>query len=74
MMYYLIQKNGNVTGTSGWSSPSMNDLRSFFDVSEDDDNTGECTTTGQCQQMYPGATDCRNDLGGVCYCGSQPCN
>lgn len=36
---------------------------------------GECTTTSQCKLIYGGeANDCKNSLGGVCYCGSTPCS
>ncbi|MEM9694800.1 MAG: carbohydrate-binding domain-containing protein, partial [Myxococcota bacterium] len=36
---------------------------------------GECTTTGQCKQMYgPEATDCWNGGGGVCLCGDIECS
>jgi hypothetical protein len=34
----------------------------------------ECTTTDSCKARYPGATDCRNHEGGVCYCGASRCS
>jgi hypothetical protein len=34
---------------------------------------GECSSTAGCQQLYDGATDCRNSEGGVCYCGNAVC-
>jgi len=34
-----------------------------------DDFQGECRTTNQCKGMYTNAFDCRNNEGGVCYCG-----
>mmetsp|Transcript_14999 Transcript_14999/g.24808 ORF Transcript_14999/g.24808 Transcript_14999/m.24808 type:complete len:295 (-) Transcript_14999:417-1301(-) len=35
------------------------------------DHQGECTSTGQCQNMYSGAYDCKNSEGGVCFCGNN---
>jgi len=32
---------------------------------------GECTSTSQCKNMYPGSDDCKNSHGGVCYTGSE---
>jgi len=34
---------------------------------------GDCKFTSQCKQMYDGATDCKNNLGGICYCGNEVC-
>lgn len=47
-----------------------------YDASLDDDprQIGECSTTPQCKSLYGNeATDCRNDLGGLCYCDDVAC-
>lgn len=40
---------------------------------DSEDFQGQCVDTVGCQGLYSGATDCRNSLGGVCFCGSEVC-
>lgn len=60
-------------------SPGVTSAPVSSPTNDDDGECGkdsflqECTTTGQCQGMYSGATDCWNGGGGVCYCDQDAC-
>lgn len=42
-------------------------------ICDEDGFQGECTTVAMCRELYPGADDCNNSDGGVCFCGDIPC-